>query len=234
MNQPETDADTEAPAPRFSLVGGGLFNGLLGRAGLLGPDQLPSVRCALLLALLAWLVPGACAIVQSIVTPSLRGERLFRRQLDAGALLHRRRDDAVYGTPRGRAYAADGQGVSEERATPARQPPQIRRAGAIGGLLVHRAGGGSDTADPGLARCEPRAGSYDSARSRRLGGCFAGIKRAPAVMGGTGGPALFHAAVLLPHAALALAPGHLEQAAVSPLQATAAVAAACTRTVAGG
>jgi len=77
MNQPETDANTEAPAPRFSLVGGGPFNGLLGRAGLLGPDQLPSVRCALLLALLAWLVPGACALVQSIVTPGYEASAYF-------------------------------------------------------------------------------------------------------------------------------------------------------------
>mgnify|MGYP003536049869 CR=1 FL=1 len=70
MSPSEAGADTEAPEPRFSLLGGGPFNGLLGRAGLLGSDQLPSVRCALLIALLAWLLPAACAIVQSIVDPA--------------------------------------------------------------------------------------------------------------------------------------------------------------------
>ena len=77
MNQPGADADTESPAPRFSLVGGGPINALLGRAGLLGPDQLPSVRCALLLALLAWLLPAACAIVQSIVEPAYDATAYF-------------------------------------------------------------------------------------------------------------------------------------------------------------
>lgn len=77
MSPSEAGADTEAPEPRFSLLGGGPFNGLLGRAGLLGPDQLPSVRCALLIALLAWLLPGACAIVQSIVEPAYDATAYF-------------------------------------------------------------------------------------------------------------------------------------------------------------
>ena len=75
MDHNETEPETAEP--RFSLVGGGPFNALLGRAGLLGPDQLPGARCALLIALAAWLVPAACAIAQSIAEPGYDATAYF-------------------------------------------------------------------------------------------------------------------------------------------------------------
>lgn len=75
MDHDETRSD--APAPRFSLVGGGPFNALLGRASLLAADQLPSVRSAPLFALAAWLIPGVCAIAQSIAEPGYDATAYF-------------------------------------------------------------------------------------------------------------------------------------------------------------
>lgn len=51
-------------AEKFSLVIGGPFHRVLGACGLLGPDQLPTLRAALLIAMLAWF-PGALLAVGS-------------------------------------------------------------------------------------------------------------------------------------------------------------------------
>jgi len=54
-----TDAGTGDVTDRFSLVGGGPFDALLDRFGLIGADQLPTWRAAVVMALLAWMPPAA-------------------------------------------------------------------------------------------------------------------------------------------------------------------------------
>lgn len=77
----EAASDTTDPADesaqRFSLVVGGPFNALLGRCGLLEADGLPSQQAALGIALLAWLLPGVLAIVQTLLDPSYHGVKYF-------------------------------------------------------------------------------------------------------------------------------------------------------------
>jgi hypothetical protein len=65
--QPEAQADApqEDRDAAFSLVVGGPFHAILGRLHLLGPDQLPTLRTALLLALLVWLPPAVLALVEA-------------------------------------------------------------------------------------------------------------------------------------------------------------------------
>ena len=62
---------------RFSLIVGGPFTGLLGRCRLLGSDRLPTPMAALLLASAAWLIPGACALAQSVLRPPYDGAAYF-------------------------------------------------------------------------------------------------------------------------------------------------------------
>lgn len=60
---------SDEPGERFSLVAGGPFHAALRRFGLIGADQFPSRRAAVLLALLAWLPPALLAVLQSVVDP---------------------------------------------------------------------------------------------------------------------------------------------------------------------
>lgn len=71
-----SDASTAAE-PRFSLVAGGPFNAGLGRLGLLDADQLPSAGGAFALAAIAWLLPGACALLQAQVMDGYRASGYF-------------------------------------------------------------------------------------------------------------------------------------------------------------
>lgn len=73
---PRRGAD-EAGEDRFSLVIGGPFHALLRRAGLVRADQLPSVGAALALALLAWGVPAALVVVQSLLDQGYPGYGYF-------------------------------------------------------------------------------------------------------------------------------------------------------------
>jgi len=50
------------PLDRFSLVLGDPFHRMLHHLGLTGEDQLPTLRAALILALLAWLPPALLAV----------------------------------------------------------------------------------------------------------------------------------------------------------------------------
>jgi hypothetical protein len=68
-----TDSAPTERAERFSLVVGGPFHALLGRLGLTGPDQLPTTRAALGLAILVWLPPALVAVGQSLLDPTYRG-----------------------------------------------------------------------------------------------------------------------------------------------------------------
>jgi hypothetical protein len=61
----------------FSLVIGGPFHTLLGRLGMLGADRLPTPPAALGLGLVAWLVPGAFALLQMPFEPGYQGWRYF-------------------------------------------------------------------------------------------------------------------------------------------------------------
>ena len=67
-------ADTQE---RFSLVTGGPFHSLLRRLGLTGPDQLPTWRAALLLALAAWLLPVPLLVAQSLLDAGYGGWDYF-------------------------------------------------------------------------------------------------------------------------------------------------------------
>ena len=62
-----TDAGTGDVTDRFSLVGGGPFDALLDRFGLIGEDRLPTWRAAVVMALLAWMPPAALAVVATQV-----------------------------------------------------------------------------------------------------------------------------------------------------------------------
>jgi hypothetical protein len=62
---------------RFSLVAGGPFNALLGRAGLIGDDGLPTPLAAIVLAMVAWLPPALFAAAQSVIDPSYAGWGFF-------------------------------------------------------------------------------------------------------------------------------------------------------------
>jgi hypothetical protein len=73
-----TEAERHDTEERFSLVAGGPFNALLGHAGLLAENQLPSAAAALCLALLAWLVPAMLAVAQSIADQAYRGGLYFQ------------------------------------------------------------------------------------------------------------------------------------------------------------
>lgn len=55
------------PVERFSIVAGGPFHATLRRVGLIGADQLPTHRAAIILALLAWLPPAVIAVLQSVL-----------------------------------------------------------------------------------------------------------------------------------------------------------------------
>lgn len=61
----------------FSLVAGGPFYGILRRLGLLGADQLTTLRTATALALLAWLPPALLVAAQSLVDSSYNGWGYF-------------------------------------------------------------------------------------------------------------------------------------------------------------
>lgn len=55
------------PVERFSLVQGGPFHAAMRRLRLVGADQLPTLRAAFGLALIAWLLPALAAIAQSLL-----------------------------------------------------------------------------------------------------------------------------------------------------------------------
>lgn len=74
---------TDSTEEKFSLVIGGPFYHLQRRLGLLGPDQLPPLRTAIIFAALAWLPPALLSMAQDTAWDSSIGERAFF--LDYGA-----------------------------------------------------------------------------------------------------------------------------------------------------
>ncbi len=72
-----THSEGATPDSNFSLVAGGPFYLILQRLGLLGTDQLTTLRTASFLALLAWLPPALLAIVQSLIDGSYQGWGYF-------------------------------------------------------------------------------------------------------------------------------------------------------------
>ncbi|MEA3275316.1 MAG: hypothetical protein U9Q81_08540 [Pseudomonadota bacterium] len=72
-----TDSGTDKAAGRFSLVVGGPFHAILRRLRLTAPDQLPTQRAALGLALLAWLPPALLAVFQSLTDDRYSGWGFF-------------------------------------------------------------------------------------------------------------------------------------------------------------
>jgi hypothetical protein len=72
MESARVESDTS-----FSLVAGGPFYGVLRRLGLLGADQLTTLRTAAVLALFAWLPPALLALVQSLVDSNYQGSGYF-------------------------------------------------------------------------------------------------------------------------------------------------------------
>jgi hypothetical protein len=72
-----TSSETARPAGGFSLVAGGPFHRLLRSIGLLGADQLPTWRTAVVLALLAWLPLALFAVIQTLVDASYTGWGFF-------------------------------------------------------------------------------------------------------------------------------------------------------------
>lgn len=62
---------------RFSLVVGGPFSVVLGRLGLTAADQLPTLRAALGLALLAWGIPALLVAAQSLLDARYAGWGFF-------------------------------------------------------------------------------------------------------------------------------------------------------------
>lgn len=80
MSRPDAGEQEEVAAERperFSLLVGGPFNELLGRCGLLDADGLPTPLAALGLSLVAWLLPGLAALLQSALDPVYRGAVYF-------------------------------------------------------------------------------------------------------------------------------------------------------------
>ena len=71
------DAGTGDLADRFSLMGGGPFDALLDRFGLIGEDQLPTWRAAVVMALLAWMLPAALAVMQALFDSRYAGWGYF-------------------------------------------------------------------------------------------------------------------------------------------------------------
>lgn len=65
------------PDTSFSLVAGGPFYELLRRLGLLGADQLTTLRTATVLAMFAWLLPALLVVAQSLVDGGYRGWGYF-------------------------------------------------------------------------------------------------------------------------------------------------------------
>jgi len=61
----------------FSLVVGGPFHSLMQRAGLTGPDRLPTWRGALIVAFAAWLLPALLASVQALTSGEHSGLDFF-------------------------------------------------------------------------------------------------------------------------------------------------------------
>ncbi len=61
------------PRARFSLVVGGPFHRLLTRLGGMGPDGLPQVRTALVLAGLAWSIPAVAVVAQTLLDEAYTG-----------------------------------------------------------------------------------------------------------------------------------------------------------------
>lgn len=72
MESARVESDTS-----FSLVAGGPFYGVLRRLGLLGADQLTTLRTAAVLALFAWLPPALLAVTQSLVDSGYHGWGYF-------------------------------------------------------------------------------------------------------------------------------------------------------------
>jgi hypothetical protein len=71
------EAERDKLDTSFSLVAGGPFYEILRRLGLLGADQLTTLRTATVIALFAWLLPGLLAVAQSLVDGSYRGWSYF-------------------------------------------------------------------------------------------------------------------------------------------------------------
>jgi hypothetical protein len=71
------DAERIEPDSSFSLVAGGPLYRLLKSLGLLGADQLTTLRTATVLALLAWLPPALLAAAQSLVDSTYHGWGYF-------------------------------------------------------------------------------------------------------------------------------------------------------------
>src|SRR5262245_35065500 len=65
------------PGDHFSLVAGGPFHAILHRIGLVGANQLPTSRAAIVLALVAWLPPALLAIAQAVVEGNRSGWGFF-------------------------------------------------------------------------------------------------------------------------------------------------------------
>ncbi len=72
-----TESERVAPDTSFSLVAGGPFYLILRRLGLIGADQLTTLRTAAVLALLAWLPPALLAVAQSLVDSGYHGWGYF-------------------------------------------------------------------------------------------------------------------------------------------------------------
>jgi hypothetical protein len=72
-----TESERVAPDTSFSLVAGGPFYLILRRLGLIGADQLTTLRTAAVLALFAWLPPALLAVAQSLVDSGYHGWGYF-------------------------------------------------------------------------------------------------------------------------------------------------------------
>lgn len=72
-----TESERVEPDTTFSLVAGGPFYLILRRLGLIGADQLTTLRTAAVLALFAWLPPALLAVAQSLVDSGYHGWGYF-------------------------------------------------------------------------------------------------------------------------------------------------------------